>query len=55
VGNRVISIFQELAGGYGWVCPYCRAECRYVYGEREKAVGLAIRHSKRCKKRGHRG
>lgn len=48
---RALNIYQELTGAFGWTCPYCRSESRYVYGERDKARSLAIRHTKRCRKK----
>lgn len=41
-------LYTTLAGEWGWVCPTCRAESRYAYGERQTADRLRRRHLRYC-------
>lgn len=41
--------YTTLAGEWGWTCPACRAESRYVYGSRHKARRLARLHDRYCR------
>jgi hypothetical protein len=40
-----------LEGGYGWRCPVCAAESRYLYRSRTKAKRLGIVHERHCRGR----
>lgn len=41
--------YTTLAGEWGWTCPRCRAESRYVYGSRYHAKRLARAHDAYCR------
>jgi hypothetical protein len=45
------NVYTTLAGEWGWVCPACRAESRYVYGSRHKAQRLGRLHDRHCRGR----
>lgn len=45
-----LHVYATLTGEWGWTCESCRAESRYVYGERDTAARHAQRHARRCRK-----
>lgn len=48
---RGVTTYTTLAGEWGWVCADCRAESRYVYGDRHKAARLGRAHARYCRGR----
>lgn len=46
-----VVVYVELGGAYGWTCRSCRAESRYVYGNRYKAERLGAAHARYCRGR----